>query len=213
MIGRQQSPCIRPYPIDHQYVMEHQLVTTLMLAAVQAAIGAAVKLIAVTAIARPLGHAEGSRQRYLLAPVVQRMLSDLRPQLLHQRQGMGSVGIAQQYAEFLPAEPGQQVGTTKAPLLIVADMAQSLIPGVVAPAIIDGLEMVEIANHQYHGTATSTCPDDSDAELMLEAAAVVDTGQTGGYGHLPQQQLRCCPPALVYVHDQHDQQPAQLRIA
>src|SRR5690554_1739695 len=187
MIGRQQSPCIRPYPIDHQYVMEHQLVTTLMLAAVQAPIGAAVKLIAVTAIARPLGHAEGSRQRYLLASVVQRMLSDLRPQLLHQRHRMGSVGIAQKNAELLPAKPGQQVGTTQAPMQTVADMAQSLVPGVVAPAIIDGLEMVKIKNHQYQCMATAACQGDAVAQLTLEAAAVGDTGQTVGFGHLPQQ--------------------------
>src|SRR5690606_13387957 len=172
MIGRQQSPCIRSYPVDDQYVMEHQLVTTLMLAAVQTPIGAAVQLVAVTAIARPLGHAEGSRQRYLLAPVVQRMPGDLRPQLLHQRQGMGSVGIAQQTAEFLPTEPGQQVGTAQAPLQTVADVAQGLVPGFVAPAIIDGLEMVKIENHQYQCMATAACQGDAVAQLTLEAAAV-----------------------------------------
>src|SRR5690554_755810 len=213
MIGRQQSPCIRPYPIDDQYVMEHQLVTTLMFAAVQAAIGAAVKLIAVTAIARPLGHAEGSRQRYLLASVVQRMLSDLRPQLLHQRQGMGSVGIAQQNAELLPAKPGQQVGTTQAPLQTVADMAQSLIPGVVAPAIIDSLEMVKIENHQYQCMATAACQGDAVAQFTLKAAAIGHTGQTVGFGHLAQQQLRRRPPTLVHMYEQHDQQPAKQRVA
>src|SRR5690606_29393701 len=131
------------------------------------------------------------------------------PQLLHQRQGMGSVGTAQQNTELLPAKPGQQVGTAQAPLQTVADMAQGLVPGFVAPAIIDGLEMVKIENHQYQCMATAACQGDAVAQLTLEAAAVGDTGQTVGFGHVPQQQLRCRPPALVHVYEQHDQQPAQ----
>src|SRR5690606_27603781 len=104
MIGRQQSPCIRPYPIDDQYVMEHQPVTTLILAAVQTTSGATVQLGVVTAIARPRARAEGGRQGYLLAPVVQRMPVDLRPLLHHQRQGMGRVGIALKNTELHPAK-------------------------------------------------------------------------------------------------------------
>src|SRR5690606_38576235 len=130
-----------------------------------------------------------------------------------QRQGMGSVGIAQQNAEFLPTEPGQQVGTAQAPLQAVADVAQGQVPGFMAPAVIDRPEMVKIQNHQYQCMATAACQGDAVAQLTLEAAAVGDTGQTVGFGHLPQQQLRCRPPALVHMYEQHDQQPAQQRIA
>ena len=126
---------------------------------------------------------------------------------------MGSVGIAQQNAELLPAKPGQQVGTTQAPMQTVADMAQSLIPGVVAPAIIDSLEMVEIENHQHQCMATAACQGDAVAQFTLKAAAIGDTGQTVGFGHLAQQQLRRRPPTLVHMYEQHDQQPAQQRVA
>src|SRR5690606_41875208 len=76
------------------------------------------------------------------------------------------------------------------PLQTVADMAQGLVPGFVAPAIIDGLEMVKIENHQYQCMATAACQSDAVAQLTLEAAAVGDTGQTRSEEHTSELQSR-----------------------
>src|SRR5690606_17736161 len=98
--------------LDRQ-VGADQLVTAALLAAVQTAVGGAVKVGGVTAIHRPGRQAKGGRQRYLLAAVVQRLFGNLLAQLFHQRGSASTVSVAQQQTELLPSQARSEEHTSE----------------------------------------------------------------------------------------------------
>jgi len=70
------------------------------------------------------------------------------PQRCREGEGLIEVGPRQQYGELVAAEAGEQVAATQGRSQALPDHGQQLVSGVVAQAVVDLLEPVEIEQQQ-----------------------------------------------------------------
>jgi hypothetical protein len=69
---------------------------------------------------------------------------------LRNRQSVLLRGTGQEQDELLPAPAREQVAGPQPLLTCFADPAQGLVPGRMAPAVVDHLEMIDVEQQQGH---------------------------------------------------------------
>src|SRR3989344_1373320 len=130
-------------------VPTNHAVTALLFTAIQALVGAAVKLLGATAIGGPLGKAEGGGQGNVLAAITHWLATQLRTQVFHQGFGAAAIGVAQQQPKLFTPQATQRIGGPQPMAEAVADVPQRLIASIVAVLVIHRLEIVDIQYHQH----------------------------------------------------------------
>ena len=111
-------------------------------------------------------------------------LEDQLAQPLGQRLGLVEAGVGQQDGELVAAEPGQHVARPQRGAQPRADLAEQVVAGVVAEAVVDLLEPVEV-EQQQRGRAPGGRRGRATRSAALEqGAAVGQPGQLVGAGLL-----------------------------
>ena len=122
---------------------DHRAVAALLLGAVQRLVGGAQHAGAVGGVDGEGGDAEADAQRHLVAG---EHLADAQPQPLGHLLGLVVPGGGQQQRELLAAHPGGHVGRALPPLQLGRHAAQGSVADVMALAVVDQLEAVEVAD-------------------------------------------------------------------
>ena len=118
------------------------------LGAVHRGVGVLDQLVAVRAVAREQRHADADRHARLGGGERERRVHDLG-QPLGQAPCAGFVGVARHHHELVAAQARQEVGAPRRLRQTRADLADQFVAGVMAVAVVDVLEAVEV--HEQHG--------------------------------------------------------------
>ena len=102
---------------------------------------------------------------------------DLAPQPFGQMGGFGHVAMRYQHREFLAAPARQQVGRAQIVLDQLRKPDQNLITHLMAVAVVDRLEVVDIEEQQGERRFVAVCPRDFSRSDLLEMPPVPGAGQ------------------------------------
>ena len=126
----------------------------------------------------------------------------------------------EQHAELVAAQPRQHVGLAHALRERPATLFRRSSPGLVAEAVVDVLEVVEVDQEQRRRRRRSGLPVDVLSQLLLEAAPVDEAGQEIVIDEIREVRLELLPRGdvlhlgdeiqrrVVVVPDQRDASPA-----
>jgi hypothetical protein len=106
-------------------------------------------------------------------------------EILRESRRTGGVASGQQDRELLAADTGRQVGTANVFADGIGGPAQDKIPDLVAAAVVDALESVEIEEHKGKRRAEAVGAGDFLLQSVHEPSPVREVGQLVGLGLSP----------------------------
>ena len=118
--------------------------------------------------------------------------------------GAGLVAVGQQHGELVATEPGDDVGVAHGPAQDAADRDEELVAGVVAEAVVDLLEVVEVEQQDRAALAVATAALEVPLELGVEPAPVGQAGQHVVVDEVGEAVLVATALGHVDDVDQHD---------
>src|SRR5690606_13925923 len=137
--------------------------------------------------------AQGHQQQFALHRQV--VLGGLSAQLLGDLPGMVQVGLAQQQQELLSSPAADDVGAAQTAAQALGEGLQRLVAGVVAVAVIEPLELVEVDQQRAQRALLALGVLQRLPGQQVEAAAVGQSGELVGHGQR-------ADPRLVAAHQQ-----------
>ena len=114
------------------------------------------------------------------------VLGDLGAQVLAQLQCARGVGLRHQHRELVAGEAGDDVGGPHPFTHDPGDLPDQVVAGVVAEAVVDRLEAVDVDDHHRPLAPVAGAEGDVAVELGAEAAAVEQAGQRVVIGEVAQ---------------------------
>ena len=85
--------------------------------------------------------------------------------------------VPDQEGELVAADPGQQLVRAHGPLEALRDLLQELVPDLVAKAVVDQLEVVQVDEQQGRGAAAALRLLTGPLELVEQAAPAAQAGE------------------------------------
>ena len=155
------------------------------LAAYSAASARANRLLAVSACAQAGGaNADGGG---LAQPAC---LGHCGAHALGHLVGALRAGVGQDHGKFFAAHPRHDVDDPHAAAQHLGDGAQHLVPGIVAEAVIDLLEMVHVQHQQAQGRSRAFDGGDFQPQAVVKSTPVAQAGERVGPGQLVEGQVQ-----------------------
>lgn len=121
--------------------------------------------------------------------------------------GLGQGRGRHQGRELVPADPGGDIGLAADLLEQVRDPYDHLISTLMAVIVVDRLELVDIDHDDGEGDMVAVGVGDGLNMLLVEEAAVVDSGKAVHAGHffqLAHQKLALCHGRQLAQEDRDD---------
>jgi len=148
-------------------------------------------------------HADGHGDR---PPVVDRHreLLDAQAQPLGHHAGDVDVRRAHQQGELLAADTGQHVVLAQHLGELAGDLDKHLVAGLVAPGVVDLLEMVDIEHADGQRAAAAARERQLAAQLLVEVQAVEGAGEVVARHRLELTALERLVDRVLHVEPQHD---------
>ena len=152
-------------------------VSALPLCPVQGPIGRREKLA--TVAARPvLGHPEAAGDGDGRAgAAAERALCERRPDALGEVERAGRVGAGQEEQELLPAPAAGEVGVADGRAEYGREAAENVVSDRMTVAVVHGLEVVEVGEHEREGGVEPLRTGDLRAERVVAVASVREPGE------------------------------------
>ena len=111
------------------------------------------------------------------APRRERLLDRLEHSPSHQLGVRGGVEGGREHGELVAPEPGEGVGLAQRRGHPAGELPQHEVPGLVAQAVVDGLEVVEVEQEQPHHVALAAGGGDRPLGPVGEEGAVGQSRQ------------------------------------
>jgi hypothetical protein len=154
--------------------VDHRAVAPLPLGLVERSIGRAEQRAGGRTVLREGGDTEAHRERHGLAAELR---AHLGAQPLGDGLGVGGRCRRQQQRELLAADPRNGVDRPRPAVEQARDAAEGLVAGGVSAAIIDLLEVVEVADHDRQRRGRTLRAGELELEHLAEGAPVEQAGQ------------------------------------
>src|SRR6185295_10662841 len=163
-------------------LVEADLVPALVLGAVEGLVRGAEEAVGGDDRARGVAaHAQAGGDPELLAGA-QPERAHLPPHAFGDGEGAGEVGLGEEDGELLAAVAGDDVGLADGLAEGGGQVAEHLVPHLVAVGLVDVLEVVEVEEEQRQRVVVALGAAELLAEAVLEVAVVVDGGEPVGDG-------------------------------
>ncbi len=154
---------------------------------------------------RPEGHrADAGGDAAAYAVQGRRELADAVDDVAAHPLGGGLVAVGEEQRELVAAEAGHHVGVAHRAAQDAADGDQQLVAGVVAEAVVDLLEVVEVEQQHRAGRAVASAALEVSLELGVEATPVGQAGEHVVVDEVRQPVLVAPTLGDVDDVDQHD---------